>query len=121
MEISDNMVLYVVIGAVLITLIIVTRGEFIWRFLKGMIGLFTWISGAFAVLAFLIAGVFIAIPDPTVLELWMAGLGAFLTALAKFAHTIGKTMDPPGNQDTRHNKSLEDDTEDQDHLLDLGK
>ena len=95
MEISDDMVLYVVIGAVLITAIIITRGEFIWRSLRGIVGFLTWISGGLAVLAFVTAAIFLAIPDPSILELWMAGLGTLLAVLAKFAHSIGNTMAPP--------------------------
>ena len=93
MEISDNMVLYVVIGAVLISAIIVTRGEVIWRALVGIGGCLTWILGGLAVLGFVATAIFLAIPDPVGLEVWMAALSTLLVALAKFAHNMGNLVD----------------------------
>ena len=94
MEISDNMVKYVVIGAVLITLIIVTRGAFIARFIRSVAVLSTWIMGGLATLTFVVAAIFVAIPDPLFLEVWMSGLGILLAALAKFAYDMGDVVDP---------------------------
>ena len=65
------------------------------RRLRIVIGILTWILGVLAVLAFVVAAIFLAIPDPPALEVWMTALGTLLTALAIFAHRMANVVDPP--------------------------
>ena len=108
MEISDKMVLYIIAGAVLIVAIIVTKGAIIGEFFRSISGCLTWALAVLSVLSFVMTIIFLAIPDPIFLEIWLAILGTVLGTFSFVAKKMGKISHSSSESDTLEVNNLPD-------------